>query len=210
MDLPLAIVLNGGVSVPESTAEALKGCGVDVVFPATPEQAVDLVRDWAAASGVPGSLRREDVPALTRAFVEGLRRLNRLPPITVSPEAQDALNQHDWKGSVDALRQAVETAVIVAADGTLRLKDLPPFLRRASDGEAPSAAGRRFREAKRSVVDAFERSYLSELLARHAGNVTAAAEQSGMLRSALQRLLRKHDIRSSSFRGRPSVGIDAS
>jgi len=210
MDLPLAIVLRGEASVAESTAEALKGCGVDVVVPASPEQAMDLVRAWAAASGVPGSLRREDVPALTRAFVEGLRRLNRLPPITVSAEAQEALTEHDWKGSVDALRQAVETAVIVAADGTLRLKDLPAFLRGAPGAESPGRSARRFRDAKRTVVDAFERSYLSELLARHAGNVTAAAEQSGMLRSALQRLLRKHDIRSSSFRGRPSVGIDAS
>jgi hypothetical protein len=31
-----------------------------------------------------------------------------------------------------------------------------------------------------------------------------------MLRSALQRLLRKHEIRSSSFRGQTAVEVDAS
>jgi DNA-binding NtrC family response regulator len=72
------------------------------------------------------------------------------------------------------------------------------------------AADRQFRAAKRSVVDAFERSYLSDLLKRHGGNVTAAAETAGMLRSALQRLLRKHDLRSSSFRGNAHAGTDAS
>jgi DNA-binding NtrC family response regulator len=211
MNLPLAIVLDGEVSVRESAAEALRQAGVDAVTAATPQEALDIVRSWAASTGDPTSLRREDVPALTRAFVEGLRRLNRLPPISVSADAQEALTNHDWKGRVDDLRQAVETAVIVAGDGTVQVKDLPAFLRgSAAEGDRRGRTELRFRDAKRSVVDAFERSYLSELLARHGGNVTAAAEQSGMLRSALQRLLRKHDIRSSSFRGRPSAGVDAS
>ena len=60
----------------------------------------------------------------------------------------------------------------------------------------------RFREMKREVVEAFERAYLDDLLLRHAGNVTAAAQHSGMLRSALQRLLRKYDLRSAEYRRR--------
>jgi two-component system response regulator GlrR len=56
------------------------------------------------------------------------------------------------------------------------------------------------------VVEAFERAYLEELLRRHGGNVTGAAEQSGMLRSALQRLLRKHDLHSADFRSRGAPG----
>jgi DNA-binding NtrC family response regulator len=59
---------------------------------------------------------------------------------------------------------------------------------------------RPFREAKRDVVEAFEKAYLSELLRRHTGNVTAAAQQAGMLRSALQRLLRKYGLKSAEFR----------
>ena len=35
---------------------------------------------------------------------------------------------------------------------------------------------------------------------RHGGNVTAAALQAGMLRSALQRLLRKYSLKSAEFR----------
>ncbi len=57
-----------------------------------------------------------------------------------------------------------------------------------------------FREAKREVVERFERSYLGDLMQRHGGNVTAASQQAGMLRSALQRLLRKHGLRSAEFR----------
>jgi hypothetical protein len=40
----------------------------------------------------------------------------------------------------------------------------------------------------------------------HAGNVTAAAHQAGMLRSALQRLLRKYGLKSAEFRRRRPQG----
>ena len=152
-----------------------------------------------------------DVAQRVRDYVEGVRELNGLPPITVAPEALAALARHDWTGREGELRNAVETAVILAGDGALRLRDLPASVQDGTmTGSGEVRADRRFRDAKRSVVDAFERAYLSDLLRRHGGNVTAAAEHSGMLRSALQRLLRKHDIRSSSFRAGPPVGTHPS
>jgi two-component system, NtrC family, nitrogen regulation response regulator NtrX len=143
--------------------------------------------------------RRADIAVLVRTFIEELRRLNRLPPLTVAPEALTALEGYDWPGNVRQLRSAVESAVILATDGSVRVKDLPEYvLGPAGLGDAGASA--RFREAKRLVVDAFERSYLEDLLKRHAGNVTGAAEHSGMLRSALQRLLRKHELHSADYR----------
>jgi two-component system response regulator AtoC len=147
--------------------------------------------------------RPEDVPLLARSFVEGLRRLNALPPIALAPEAIRALEGASWSGNVHELRNAVETAIILASDGIVREADLPAALREAgtpASGGPGLRADRSFREAKRSVVHAFERVYLTDLLERHRGNVTGAASRSGMLRSALQRLLRKHDLRSAAFR----------
>ncbi len=145
--------------------------------------------------------RRADVAVFVRTFIEELRHLNRLPPLTVDAEALTALERYGWPGNVRQLRTAVESAVILATDGTVRVKDLPEYvLPPAGLADADLSAGGRFREAKRLVVDAFERSYLEDLLKRHAGNVTGAAEQSGMLRSALQRLLRKHELHSADFR----------
>ena len=145
--------------------------------------------------------RPEDIPVLARAFVEGLRRLNGLPPIAIEAATIGALERYAWPGNVKELRDVVETAVILAADGVVRARDLPGALRGVEEEAIPGVrADRRFRTAKRAVVDAFERAYLTDLLGRHRGNVTGAAEHSGMLRSALQRLLRKHDLRSVDFR----------
>jgi DNA-binding NtrC family response regulator len=145
--------------------------------------------------------RPDGVEALARRFVEEIRAINALPPIEIAPDAMEALRRHAWQEDVLDLREAMERAVVLAEGGTIRLGDLPDAVRAsASAGESPDGAALRFREAKRRVVDSFERRYLSGLLARHRGNVTAAAHHAGMLRSALQRLLRKYDLRSSDFR----------
>jgi DNA-binding NtrC family response regulator len=156
--------------------------------------------------------RLEDVPQLAMHFIEVLREINHLPPIHLAPEALAALEGYAWPGNVRELRQVLEQAVILAGDGTLRLEHLPERVRRAGGGAGVSVGpgerpGRvqatgRFRDMKREVVEAFERAYLDDLLMRHAGNVTAAAHHSGMLRSALQRLLRKYDLRSAEYRRR--------
>ena len=52
-----------------------------------------------------------------------------------------------------------------------------------------------FADAKRRAVDAFERSYLEEALARHDGNISRAAEAIGMARQSLQQKLRELGLR---------------
>jgi DNA-binding NtrC family response regulator len=52
-----------------------------------------------------------------------------------------------------------------------------------------------FRDAKRSVVEEFEREYLSRLLSRTGGNVSRAAAIAGMERHHLRALFRKHGLR---------------
>jgi DNA-binding NtrC family response regulator len=141
--------------------------------------------------------RPEDVAALASHFVEEIRSINELPPTHIAPEALDALARSAWPGNVRELRNAIEQGMILATGGTIRLCDLPEALRSGSGLERDEA---RFREAKRHVVEEFEKRYLGDLLERYHGNVTAAAHHAGMLRSALQRLLRKYDLRSSSFR----------
>jgi DNA-binding NtrC family response regulator len=157
--------------------------------------------------------RPEDVAPLALHFVEAIRELNNLGPLHLAPEALSALQSHPWPGNVRELRHAVEQAVILANDGVIELRDLPDSVRRAA---APATAepGQRveardkFRDMKRGVVEVFEKAYLDDLLARHGGNVTAAAQHAGMLRSALQRLLRKYDLRSADYR-RPRRRVDA-
>lgn len=164
----------------------------------------DLLGRLAAATVYlePLTRRMEDLPLLASHFLDTICQINDLPPINLSSAALDVLGRHHWPGNIRELRNAMEQAAILAS-GTVRPEDLPARIREREPSFQPEPEQitlDRFKTAKKKVVDLFEARYLSELLMRKRGNVTAAAEQAGMLRSALQRLLRKHGIRSSDFR----------
>jgi DNA-binding NtrC family response regulator len=156
--------------------------------------------------------RIEDVGPLALHFIRSIEQVNQLEPLRLSAEALDQLEAHSWPGNVRELRHAIEHAAILA-DGLIELVHLPRNLREAAVGTASSRgdlASRPFRDAKGEVVGEFEQAYLTSLMNRERGNVTAAARSSGMLRSALQRLLRKYGLRSADFRRRQAAGPVAS
>ncbi|HEX6852525.1 MAG TPA: sigma 54-interacting transcriptional regulator [Candidatus Polarisedimenticolaceae bacterium] len=154
--------------------------------------------------------RLEDVPLIAQGFLDALRAINDLTAMRFDPEAAEALSRWRWPGNVRELRRVVEHAALLAPDGWIRPEHLPEAVRQTGGGDpgpGDVVADRPFRDAKRRVVEAFERAYLADLMRRHGGNVTAAAAYSGMLRSALQRLLRKYALKSVEFReGERGVG----
>ncbi len=56
-------------------------------------------------------------------------------------------------------------------------------------------AGFGFKQAKQSVVDAFEIAYLTALMARNDGNITRSALEAGLTRYHLRELLKRHGLK---------------
>jgi transcriptional regulator with GAF, ATPase, and Fis domain len=146
--------------------------------------------------------RREDIPALVERFLEHARR--RVPSasqVTLSRETLAALSAHDWPGNVRELRNVLDRAIYVAAAGgehEVRLVDLP--VSASPNGSAPQAypafdADKSYREIRTDFEADFERRYVSWLLDRHAGNISAAAREAKMDRKHLYDLARKHGLR---------------
>jgi DNA-binding NtrC family response regulator len=105
-------------------------------------------------------------------------------------ELRQRLSTHRWEGNVRELRNAIE-----------RARALGPGFALA---EPPSASIERplpvdlavpFKEAKRRLIERFERPYLELLLAAHHGNVSAAARQAGLDRVHLIKLLSQHRLK---------------
>jgi DNA-binding NtrC family response regulator len=55
-----------------------------------------------------------------------------------------------------------------------------------------------FKEAKQTVVDAFESAYLEALLGRNDGNITRSAQEAGLTRYHLRELLKRHGLTQNS------------
>jgi DNA-binding NtrC family response regulator len=59
-------------------------------------------------------------------------------------------------------------------------------------------ADRPFHEAKTEVVDRFERAYLTDLVEKAGGNLSAAARTAGLERKFLYRLLERNGLRTKA------------
>ncbi len=57
-----------------------------------------------------------------------------------------------------------------------------------------------FRDAKNSLVSNFERTYITQALVKHGGNIAMAARASSKHRRAFWALMRKHDIAAEPYR----------
>ena len=69
--------------------------------------------------------RREDIPLFVSAFISEVSAEHRKTITGITPEALNYLKNADWQGNVRQLKNAVESAIIVATTDELQLKDLP-------------------------------------------------------------------------------------
>jgi DNA-binding NtrC family response regulator len=142
--------------------------------------------------------RKEDIGTLATWFAERMGRGS----FAQSPALLEQLMRHDWPGNVRELRNVVERALSL---GHAALADLADSSHRAPPGEDAAAIARRaaadpamldmpFKEAKAQLVEAFERDYLTALLARHHGNISRAAAEAGIDRNYIHRLVKKYNL----------------
>ncbi len=147
--------------------------------------------------------RPEDVPLLASTFLERARGRASRGPTGFAPEASRAMLAYAWPGNVRELENAIERAAAVADGELVTRDDLPPEV---SEAAAPAAlpgdalAELPYREAVELIRDRATTDYLRALMRRAGGNVSRAAEQAGLARESLHRLLKKHGVEADRFR----------
>jgi DNA-binding NtrC family response regulator len=150
----------------------------------------------------PLRLRREDIPALVDHFL-GRATERTSARFELELDTLRALVDRDWPGNVGQLRGVLNRAAAVAharGDGRLRAVDLDGV----PHAPACSATGNfdpahSYRETRAAFEAQFEQRYVSWLLDRHGGNVSAAAREARMDRKHLHDLARKHGLRRDRY-----------
>jgi transcriptional regulator with GAF, ATPase, and Fis domain len=71
---------------------------------------------------------REDIPMLTRHFIQKNAKRCKVKPKPVSREAMAALVSYDWPGNVRELENAIERALVMGFSDAILLEDLPESL----------------------------------------------------------------------------------
>jgi two-component system response regulator GlrR len=112
-----------------------------------------------------------------------------------TPEALQRLMLYEWPGNVRELANVIERATVLATT-TLITPDML-LLGKTELQSSHQTELSTLREAR----EKFERKYLIQVLTTMKGNVSRAAELAGKDRAEFYRLLRKHALLPSSFKG---------
>jgi two-component system, NtrC family, response regulator len=130
--------------------------------------------------------RREDIPLLadhalrqaTSHFGRGISHF--------APEAMDLLRRHDWPGNVRELMAVVRRAVVMGDTSIVTLADLTGL----TDPSRPAATA----SPRPTPGSDEERTALIEALTDTQENITLTAQELGVSRVTLYRMLRRHSI----------------
>jgi len=126
--------------------------------------------------------RREDIPALSKHFLEVLRvRLNKKTS-SISPEAMQYLVNYDWPGNVRELENAIERALVVGKQKRIMPEDLPIVLQEPSEGLANES------------LDSWERDYITRKLEQYEWNISRTAQALKIDRGTLYTKIKKYGL----------------
>ncbi|MGH7385661.1 MAG: sigma-54-dependent transcriptional regulator [Candidatus Rokuibacteriota bacterium] len=149
--------------------------------------------------------RAGDVRLLAHAF---LKRFGQGRVTAMEDATADTLERYAWPGNVRELQNVMERACALADGSTVTVRDLPdhvvqsvprptgPPAGRVAEGLPAAGADLTLKAAKERWLQVLEVSYLRDLLARHDGNVSAAAKAAGIDRKTFHRLINKYDLRA--------------
>jgi len=133
--------------------------------------------------------RREDIPLLTDHFLKHFTETGDQETRRFSHEAMRLLLGAEWPGNVRELENAVEHALAISVEPTLRIADLPSHLNglvRRMGAREPAGAARTLEEV--------ERRHILRILEEAGGNHVRAAEILGIDRRTLYRKLDKYKV----------------
>jgi two-component system NtrC family response regulator len=150
----------------------------------------------------------EDIPELADYFMMNFVRRNRIEAKKFSPEFIDALAAYDWPGNIRELMNTLERAFTVAKNENvifpthlpthIRIKLAQETIKKHMPETAASVSEDKafpnFHSFRNTINDKAERQYLENLFAVANDNIKKACEISGLSRSRLYQLMKKHGM----------------
>ena len=153
--------------------------------------------------------RPDDISLLVDHFVRTYSEKLGKPIEQIDPQFKRYLERYPFPGNIRELEGIVQRAIILTKENHISASDLPPEVLECS--KITSDLKEPFRpvislartneelktareEASRLAIAEVERAFLKVALEEAGGNITRAAEKTGMNRSLFQRMIKKHEI----------------
>ncbi len=149
--------------------------------------------------------RREDIPLLALHFLNKYSVQYNKKDLHFAPETIEYLSSRNWKGNVRELENTIKRSVVLATSSTIKPSDISLIGSTRSsyintNNLIEELLSKPYNIAKSSILEDFSTKYLINALKKTGGNVSKAAQLSGLERQSFQRLLRKYNISADEYR----------
>lgn len=155
--------------------------------------------------------RREDIPALARRCLAGLRHQVGRDVNQISDAAMKALCGYDWPGNVRELMNVIERSILLCRSDEVTPRDLPEVFHTGGPGEKQQfsqadlkASGdwhdKTLREVRAKVMAEVEKRYLAMVLKKTKGRVAEAAAIADVSQKSFYNMMKRVGLRKEQFK----------
>ncbi|MFP4225493.1 MAG: sigma-54 interaction domain-containing protein [Desulfobacterales bacterium] len=135
--------------------------------------------------------RREDIPLLTRHFIQKFNKKTGKQIQDLSPDAMRILMDYNWPGNVRELENAIEHAFVLAGGDQIGIFDLPVEIRQMEYYPVRPAETPNYKPRPQQKIT---KTLLLELLHECDWNKAEVARQLGRSRTSIWKYMKKWDI----------------
>jgi DNA-binding NtrC family response regulator len=132
----------------------------------------------------------EDIPLYVSHFLSGRKKIH--------PMALELLSQYSWPGNIRELKSIINQLVTFVDKDIILPSDLPYNVVKVFSLLDDSSKS--YSDAKKKLLDNFNREIINRALMKCYGNVTKAAKELSLDRGNFQKLMRKYQIISKDFK----------
>ena len=109
-------------------------------------------------------------------------------------EANDALKNYAWPGNIRELQNVIQKIYYLCQSQLIKLDDLPLPVNKSDNIIDKLTLDQDYKDAKNAVLEKFEIAYLTHHLKKNDGNISKTAQECGIDRRSIHRMLSKYEI----------------
>lgn len=136
--------------------------------------------------------RKDDIPALSKYFLEKYSKILNKEIKDFSQEAMKILKSYNWPGNIRELQNVIERAVVLCNSTTLTPRELPDDM--VQSGEISNIANIYENETLDDAIERIEKSLILKALKKADFSQTRTAEILGIKRTTLRYKLEKYGL----------------
>lgn len=111
-----------------------------------------------------------------------------------SKEAEAVLTGYVWSGNVRELQNIIGRAFFLCSNNIIERTDIPIPASSTEINKSNFVLNFSYKDAKEKIIEKFELEYLTHHLKENKGNISKTAEECGLDRRSIHRIINKYNI----------------